>query len=72
MVPFINKPLFRDEMVTLFKHSIFDFPTDESVTLDKINNFIPIAFCPICLLFMCPKHLSSKAELNIWTFDRIR
>ena len=38
----------------------------------KINEVLPVAFCPICMLFMCPKHLESKSEQNSWVFERLR
>ncbi len=44
----------------------------ENPTLEHINEYLPVSFCPVCLLFMCPKHLSASIDSNPWTFTRIR
>jgi len=38
----------------------------------QINEVLPVAFCPVCMFFMCTKHLESKSEKNAWVFERIR
>ena len=41
-------------------------------SLDNLNEYLPVSFCPICFLFMCTQHLSASIDSNSWIFQRVR
>ncbi|CDW71140.1 medea [Stylonychia lemnae] len=45
---------------------------DKMTILEYFNVYLHQSFCPVCLIFMCPRHLDGSNERNPWIFQRIR